>query len=250
MRLLGPGTDRLLLLRLPRLALFGAVGPGLVSGFADNDAGGITTYSVVGARFGYSLLWVASASMLALAVTQEVGARLGLATGQGLLDLVREKFGLRWAALAIAAMLLANLGDTVAEFAGIGAALALFGVPVQASAAVAAGGMLVVLRRGSFGRVQGAFLAMGIAVSIAYALSATLARPSWASAARSLVVPHGPYTGALLLAVVGTVGTTITPWGQAFIQSYSADKRLGQGDLRASRFDGGLGSLLTNLVAG
>src|SRR5437867_10273616 len=123
--------------QLPQLAFLAVLGPGIVSGFADNDAGGITTYSVVGAQFGYALLWVVLASMLALFVTQEAGARLGLATGRGLLDLIRENFGIRWAALAIGTMLLANLGTTIAEFAGIGAALSLFGVPVPAADAAA-----------------------------------------------------------------------------------------------------------------
>src|SRR5256884_6724904 len=113
--------------RLPRLAFLTALGPGLISGFADNDAGGITTYSVVGAQFGYDLMWVVLASMLALAITQEVGARLRLATGQGVGGLIRQQYGVPRGAFAIGIMLLANLGDTVAEFAGIGAALAIFG---------------------------------------------------------------------------------------------------------------------------
>ena len=133
---LGRGLGRALRVQLPKLAFLAVLGPGLVSGFADNDAGGITTYSVVGAQFGYALLWVVLASMVALFVTQEVGARLGLATGRGLLDLIREGFGIRWAALAIVTMLLANLGTTLAEFAGIGAALSLFGVPVPVSVVV------------------------------------------------------------------------------------------------------------------
>src|SRR5207302_10045743 len=107
--------------RLPRMAFLAALGPGLISGFADNDAGGITTYSVVGAQFGYDLMWVVLASMLALGITQEVGARLGLATGQGLGGLIRERFGVGWATFAIATLIIANLGSTVAEFAGIGA---------------------------------------------------------------------------------------------------------------------------------
>ena len=125
------GSARAVRVRLPTLAFLAVLGPGLVSGFADNDAGGITTYWIVGAQFGYALLWVVLASMVALFVTQEVGARLGLETGRGLLDLVREGFGIRWAALAIGTMLIANLGTTLAEFAGIGAALSLFGVPVR-----------------------------------------------------------------------------------------------------------------------
>jgi NRAMP (natural resistance-associated macrophage protein)-like metal ion transporter len=235
--------------RVPKLAFLAVLGPGLVSGFADNDAGGITTYSVVGAQFGYALLWVVLASMVALFVTQEVGARLGLATGRGLLDLVREGFGIRWAALAIGTMLLANLGTTLAEFAGIGAALSLFGVPVPVSvlASVLAVGLL--LSRAGFLRVQYVFLAVGAGVSVSYVVSAILARPDWGKSARSLVVPHGHATSAYLLAVVGTVGTTITPWGQAFIQSYCADKRLGREHLRTSRFDVALGAFLTNSIA-
>lgn len=235
--------------RLPQLAILAVLGPGLVSGFADNDAGGITTYSVVGAQFGYALLWVVLASMVALFVTQEVGARLGLATGRGLLDLVREGFGIRWAALAIATMLLANLGTTLAEFAGIGAALSLFGVPVPVSVVVSVLVVGVLLSRAGFLRIQYVFLAVGAGVSVSYVVSAVLARPDWGKSATNLVAPHGHVTSAYLLAIVGTVGTTITPWGQAFIQSYCADKRLGPEHLRTSRFDVALGAFLTNSIA-
>lgn len=235
--------------RLPRLAILAVLGPGIVSGFADNDAGGITTYSVVGAQFGYALLWVVLASLVALFFTQEVGARLGLATGRGLLDLIRECFGPRWGVLAIVTMLLANLGDTLAEFAGIGAALALFGVPLVVSDGIAALVVLLLLARGSFRRVQYVFLGIGAGVAVAYAVSAVLAHPDWGHATRSMFIPHGTLTTAYLLAIVGTVGTTITPWGQAFIQSYTADKRLGPDDIRGSRIDVATGAFLTNLVA-
>lgn len=235
--------------RLPRLAILAVLGPGIVSGFADNDAGGITTYSVVGAQFGYALLWVVLASLVALFFTQEVGARLGLATGRGLLDLIREHFGPRWGVLAIVTMLLANLGDTLAEFAGIGAALALFGVPLVVSDGIAAVVVMVLLSRGSFRRVQYVFLGIGAGVSVAYAISAVLARPDWGTAASRTFIPHGTLTTAYLLAIVGTVGTTITPWGQAFIQSYTADKRLGPDDVKGSRIDVATGAFLTNLVA-
>ncbi len=243
------GSGRFASIPLSRIAFLAVLGPGLVSGFADNDAGGITTYSLVGAQFGYALLWVVLASMVALAVTQETGARLGLATGQGLLGLVREVFGIRWAALAIVTMLAANLGTTVSEFAGIGAALSLFGVPVPVS--VAASVLLVglLLARAGFLRVQYVFLAVGAGVSVAYAISAVLANPDWGRSGRYLVAPHWQTASPYLLAVVGTVGTTITPWGQAFIQSYCADKRLGPEHLRVTRFDVGLGALLTNTVA-
>src|SRR5690242_4400898 len=231
------------------LLFFAVAGPGLISGFADNDAGGINTYSVVGARFGYDLLWVVLASMIALAITQEVGARLGLATGKGLTALIRERFGVRWTTLAIGAMLIANLGDTVAEFAGIGAALALFGVPIPVSCLLAAAAVVALLAGANFGRVQIAFLLIGAAVSLAYAISAVLARPDWGTTATYLVIPHGNWSAAYVLAVVGTVGTTITPWGQAFIQSYVVDKGLDPEDVTASRIDVGVGAFVTNIVA-
>jgi len=224
------------------------LGPAIVSGFADNDAGGITTYSLAGARFGYELLWVILVTQVALFVTQEIGARIGLATGQGLTGLIRERFGVRWAAFAALTMISANLGSTVSEFAGIGAALSLFGVPVPVSAALAAVAVITLISRGSFSRVQYFFVFVGILVSAAYIVSAVLARPDWSQAASALI-PHGPFNGAYMLAVVGTVGTTITPWGQGFIQAYVVDKRLRSEDLAAERVDVLIGVLITNVVA-
>ena len=231
------------------VAVLGVLGPGLVSGFADNDAGGITTYSLAGARFGYSLLWVILASQVVLFFTQEVGARLGLATGKGLMGLIRERWGVRWTAFAAALMLLANLGSTVAEFAGIGSALSLFGIPPQISAAVAAVVVVSLITLGSYSRIQYLFVAIGLFVSIAYIISANIAHPAWDVAFRSLIVPQLQASPAYWLMVVGTVGTTITPWGQAFIQSYVADKGLRSEDLPASRLDVFAGALLTNVIA-
>jgi NRAMP (natural resistance-associated macrophage protein)-like metal ion transporter len=230
-------------------AILGVLGPGLVSGFADNDAGGITTYSVAGAKFGYDLLWVLLISQVVLFFTQEVGARLGLATGQGLAGLVRERYGVRWASFMITAMLIANLGSIVAEFAGCGAAVTLLGLQSWLGALIAAVVVVVLLTRGSFKWVQYIFVVVGIAVSIAYFVSAVLAHPDWGRAASSLVIPRLATSPAYWVAVVATVGTTITPWGQAFIQSYVADKRLGPEDLVGERIDVGFGALLTNVIA-
>jgi len=235
--------------RVRLIAVLAVLGPGLVSGFADNDAGGITTYSIVGAKFGYALLWVLLVSQIVLFFTQEVGARLGLATGKGLMGLIRERWGVRWGAIAALAMLAANLGSTVAEFAGIGSALSLFGIPPQISAAVAAIVVVTFIALGSYSRVQYLFVAVGIFVSLAYVISAYLADPDWALAVHSLFVPQLSSSPAYSLAVVGTVGTTITPWGQAFIQSYVADKGLRPEDLPASRLDVFFGALLTNVIA-
>jgi len=231
-------------------AILGVLGPGLVSGFADNDAGGITTYSLAGANFGYNLLWVLLASQIVLFFTQEVGARLGLATGQGLAGLVREKYGVRWAAFMTSTMLVANVGSIIAEFAGCSAALSLFGVEKWVSALLAATVVVLLLTRGSYGKVQYLFVAVGIGVSLAYFMSALLAHPDWGLAASSLVIPRLSDRPEYWLTVVATVGTTITPWGQAFIQSYVADKRLGPEDLTGSRLDVGLGAFLTNLIGG
>jgi NRAMP (natural resistance-associated macrophage protein)-like metal ion transporter len=230
-------------------AVLAVLGPGLVSGFADNDAGGITTYSLAGVRYGYALLWVLLASQVALFFTQEAGARLGLATGQGLTGLTRERFGVRWATFVAVTMLVANLGSTVAEFAGTGAALGLFGVPLPVATAVAAIAVIVLISRGSYTRVQYLFVAVGLGISVAYVISAILAKPDWGLALQSLVVPQLSLDAAYWLAVVGVVGTTITPWGQAFIQAYVVDKGLRPDDMAAERVDVGLGALLTNLIA-
>jgi len=236
--------------RVRLLATLAVLGPGLVSGFADNDAGGITTYSLTGAKFGYTLLWVILASQVVLFFTQEAGARLGLATGKGLMGLIRERWGVRWTVFAALLMLTANLGSIVAEFAGIGSALGIFGIPPQVSAAVAAVVVVGFIALGSYSRVQYLFVAIGIGVSGAYVFSAFQAGPDWGQALTSLVRPQLTSSPAYWLAVVGTVGTTITPWGQAFIQSYVADKGLRPDDLRASRVDVFAGALLTNVVAG
>ena len=235
--------------RVRLVAALAVLGPGLVSGFADNDAGGITTYSQTGAKFGYALLWVILASQVVLFFTQEVGARLGLATGKGLISLIRERWGVRWTVFAALLMLTANLGSIVAEFAGIGSALAIFGVPAQISAAVAAVVVVTFIALGSYSRVQYLFVLVGALVSGAYIFSAVQAQPDWALAAQSLIRPQLSSSPAYWLMVVGTVGTTITPWGQAFIQSYVADKGLRPDDIRASRVDVFAGALLTNVIA-
>jgi Mn2+/Fe2+ NRAMP family transporter len=235
--------------RVRLIAALAVLGPGLVSGFADNDAGGITTYSLAGANFGYTLLWVILVSQVVLFFTQEVGARIGLATGKGLMGLIRERWGVRWGAFAVLTMLVANLGSTVAEFAGIGAALSLWGIPPQISAIVAAIVVAAFIMLGSYSRVQYFFVGVGLIVSISYIVSAILAQPDWSQAVHSMIVPQLSSSAVYWLAVVGTVGTTITPWGQAFIQSYVVDKRLRAEDLPSTRLDVFSGALLTNTVA-
>ncbi|HLX34342.1 MAG TPA: Nramp family divalent metal transporter [Candidatus Limnocylindrales bacterium] len=245
-----PPLPRLPLWRVRLVAMLAVLGPGLVSGFADNDAGGITTYSLAGAQWGYTLLWVILATQIVLFFTQEVGARLGLATGKGLIGLIRERWGVRWATFAALTMLAANLGCIVAEFAGIASALGLFGVPPVISAGVAAIVVIGLIALGNYSRIQYLFVGVGIFVSVAYVISAAIAGFDTSAAFQNLIVPHLQASPLYWLSVVGTVGTTITPWGQAFIQAYVADKGLKPDDLTASRVDVFFGALLTNLIAG
>jgi NRAMP (natural resistance-associated macrophage protein)-like metal ion transporter len=244
-----PSGRRRLGRRARFIATMAVLGPGIVSGFADNDAGGITTYSIAGAKFGYQLLWLILVTQVALLITQEIGARMGLATGKGLVGLIRERFGIRWAAFATVTMLAANLGTTVSEFAGIGAALSIFGVPAPISAVVAAIAVITLIGAGSFNRVQYFFVAIGVIVSGAYIVSAILASPDWGQALHNLIVPSGTFNGVYMLAVVGVVGTTITPWGQQFIQAYVVDKRLRPEDMSAERIDVLIGVFITNVIA-
>ena len=230
------------------IPLLAAIGPGLIAASADNDAGGITTYSRAGAEFGYSLLWMLILITFSLAVTQEMGARMGAVTGKGFGGLIREKFGARWAAFAILVMLIANLGTTTAEFAGIAMSLSLFGLSRFISVPLAAFAVFFLIVRFDFRRVQKVFLISGL-LYLTYVISGIKAHPDWGFAASSIVRPEIPFSIAYLIMFVATVGTTITPWGQFFIQSYVVDKRLGVEDLKYARADVYLGAFFTNFIA-
>jgi NRAMP (natural resistance-associated macrophage protein)-like metal ion transporter len=230
------------------VVLLGAIGPGVITASADNDAGGITTYSLAGARFGYGLLWVLILVTISLAVTQEMGARMGAITGKGFGGLIREKFGARWAALAILVMLFANLGTNTAEFAGIATSLGIFGLSRFISVPVAALAVFLLITRFNYRRVQKVFLASSL-VYFTYVISGILAHPDWSRAGRNIVLPEISLTSGYLLMLVAVVGTTITPWGQFFIQSYTADKRLGEEDLPYVRADVYIGSFFVSFIA-
>jgi Mn2+/Fe2+ NRAMP family transporter len=165
------------------------------------------------------------------------------------MGLIRERWGVRWTVFAALLLLAANLGSIVAEFAGIGSALGIFGIPPQISAAIAAVVVVGFIALGSYGRVQYLFVGIGVLVSGAYIFSAVQAHPDWGLAAQSMIRPQLSSSPAYWLAVVGTVGTTITPWGQGFIQSYVVDKGLRPDDLRSSRVDVFAGALITNVIA-
>ena len=235
--------------RLGRLLpLLAVVGPGLIVAAADNDAGGITTYSVVGAQFGYSFLWVLLVITLSLAVTQEMGARAGIATGKGLASLIRERFGVKWTAIALLATLLANLGTTVTEFAGIAASLEIFGLSRYVSTPLAALLIFFLVTRGNYKKVERIFLVSSV-VYLSYIISGVLAQPDWGAALEGTFVPSFQLDGPFVLAFIATVGATITPWGQFFIQSYVVDKRLAPEELNYERADVYTGALFTNVVA-
>lgn len=224
------------------------MGPGIISANADNDAGGITTYSVVGARYGYSLLWMLVLITISLAVTQEMGARMGAATGKGLAALIRENFGVRWTAFGMIATLLANLATSVAEFAGIAAAGELLGVPRWVSVPIAAFLVWLLVVRGSFANVERVFLILS-AVYLAYPISAILVGPPWPQVLHQTVTPSFQLSAAYILVFIATVGTTITPWGQFFIQSYVVDKGINPGEYPATRVEVMIGAVITDLVS-
>jgi Mn2+/Fe2+ NRAMP family transporter len=228
-------------------ALAAVVGPGVLAGLSDDDPAGITTYSILGADYGYALLWVLLLSTLALIVFHELGARTGIATGQGLAGLVRDRFGVRWAGLAVAALVIANLGTTCAEFAGIAAASELGGVDRLVSVPIAAVALSLLVLKGGFRRIEHVLLALAT-IFAAYIVAGLLAGPDWAAAAEGLVVPRVPAGSATLVAVAATVGTTLAPWGLAFIQSYAVDKRLSISQLRLERVDVVTGAVMTGVI--
>jgi NRAMP (natural resistance-associated macrophage protein)-like metal ion transporter len=237
------------LLRLGGLAaLLAVVGPGVLAGLSDDDPAGIATYSILGARYGYQLLWVLALSTAALIVFHEVGVRLGVVTGKGLLTLVRERFGGRAAAVVMAALLLANTGTMCAEFAGVAAGMDLLtGVSRYVSVPLAAVAIAALVLRESFHRVEHLLLLLS-SVFVAYVVAGILAHPDWAAAGRGLVVPSIPLNRDAVLVAVATVGTTLAPWGLAFIQSYAVDKELHVKDLRYERVDVIVGALLTGVI--
>lgn len=232
------------------LAFLGFLGPGLIAANAGNDAGGIATYSTVGAQYGYSLLWMMVIVTISMGVVQEMCARMGAATGKGLSDLIRERFGIRGAAFAMLTLLVANSLITVSEFAGIAAASELFGIPKYITVPVAAVGVWLLITRGSYGKVEKIFLFMTFAF-FAYPIAAIMARPNWGQVALHTVVPTFPkqHLGTYLLLFVGTVGTTITPYMQLYIQSSVAEKGMDMADYPAERADAYFGAIFGDLIS-
>jgi NRAMP (natural resistance-associated macrophage protein)-like metal ion transporter len=234
--------------RRTRLAILAAVvGPGLLAGLSDDDPAGITTYSVVGADYGYQLLWVLLVSTVALILFHDLGARMGVATGQGLIGLVRDRYGVRTGGLAMLALLVANFGTACAELAGVAAGGELFGVPRTVSVPLAAVLVTALVLRGTFHRVEHFLMAIA-ALFVTYVAAGLMVGPDWQQAATGLLVPTTPFDRDAWVVVVATVGTTLAPWGLSFVQSYAVDKKLTADDLSYERIDVVTGSVLTGVI--
>lgn len=230
------------------LAALSFLGPGLIAANAGNDAGGITTYAAVGAQYGYSLLWMLIPITISMAVVQEMCARMGAATNKGLSDLIRERFGVRGAAFAMLTLFIANALLTISEFAGIAAASDLLGIPRWVSIPLVVFGLWLLITRGSYSRAEKVFLVMTLAF-FAYPVAAILAHPDWGQVASQIVHPTARITNAYLLLFVGTVGTTITPYMQLFIQSSVAEKRIPLEKYHEERTDAYTGAIFGDLIS-
>ena len=224
------------------------LGPGLIAANAGNDAGGIATYASAGAEFGYRTLFVMMLVTIALVVVQEMSARLGAHTGEGLMSLIREQFPLRASAFAIVCLLIANLGLVVSEFAGIGAAFELFGVSRYISIPIAAVVIWAVVVLGNYRYAERVFLLLGLAF-IAYPIAAILGKPDWSEVASNTFIPHMLGTKEFLFLVVALIGTTITPYMQLYQAAAVADRGSGPEEYRMVKIDTITGAVFANLIS-
>jgi NRAMP (natural resistance-associated macrophage protein)-like metal ion transporter len=230
-------------------AMLAFLGPGIITGAAGDDAGGIATYASIGAQYGYSLLWVMGPITLALIVVQVQVARMGVVTGKGFAELIREQFGVRWTAFAMLILLVANGTVTVAEFAGIAAATDIFNERLVGPAVIVSAFLVwLIVVRGSYALAEKVFIALSL-VLLTYVGAAVLARPDWGEVAISLVTPSMQLGSGYLTTFVALVGTTITPYMLFYLQSSLSDKGVRLEDYPAERTDVILGSLLTTVVA-
>jgi len=242
-------SPRVRSLRARLLLLLAVIGPGIITANVDNDAGGITTYSVAGAHYGYSLLWILPLVALALILVQEMSARLGIATGKGLADLIRESLGVRITTLVIGIVLVANLANTVSEFAGVAASMEIFGISKYLSVPLVAVGVWLLVVMGNYKAVERIFL-VASAVYLAYVASGILANPPWAEVAQAFVTPSFHLEAGYITIFVTAIGTTIAPWMQFYQQASIVDKGLQPSDYAYERLDVILGSLFAVFVAG
>jgi Mn2+/Fe2+ NRAMP family transporter len=240
--------QRLKPIRIRLLILLAVVGPGIITANVDNDAGGITTYSVAGAHYGYSLLWLMPLVALALIIVQEMSARLGVVTGKGLADLIRESMGVRATAVILGILMFANLANTVSEFAGVAASMEIFGVSKYISVPLAAVGVWLLIVKGSYKPVERVFL-VASALYLAYVASGILARPMWPVVAQAAATPSFRFEAGYVTIFITVIGTTIAPWMQFYQQSAIADKGLQVADYAYERLDVVIGAIFAVFVA-
>ena len=230
------------------LLIFAAMGPGVVTAMAGNDAGGIATYSTVGAKFGFMSLWVIPVMCILLVVIQTTATRMGAVTGKGFSALIRERFGIRLTALAMLALLIGNVATTFSEFAGIASGMEIFGVPRWISVPIAAAAVWGLIVGGSYKRVQNVFLAISC-VFVTYIVAAIIAQPNWNLALIHTVIPEVSSDISFLSLTVAMVGTTIAPWMMFFTQSNVVEKGATLKDLFFQKIDAVTGAVVACIVA-
>lgn len=230
------------------LLILMAMGPGIVTAMAGNDAGGISTYSTVGAKFGYLTLWVIPVMCILLAVVQTTATRMGAVTGKGFAALIRERFGIRLTALAMLALLIGNVATTFSEFAGIASGMEMFGVPRWISVPIAAAAVWGLIVGGSYKRVQNVFLALSF-VFISYIIAAFMCQPNWNLALIHTVIPEALLDQSFLSLTVAMVGTTIAPWMMFYTQSSVVEKGVEVKELFYQRIDAITGAVVACIVA-
>jgi NRAMP (natural resistance-associated macrophage protein)-like metal ion transporter len=236
------------LLRYRLAALFAILGPGFITANVDNDPGGILTYSQAGARFGYSLLWTLIPTTLALIVVQEMAGRMAVATGKGLSDLIREEFGLRMTFFTMLVLTLADLGNIVAEFAGLASGMGIFGVSKYLCVPIGAVLVWSVIVHGSYKPVERTLIVLSL-IYFAYPVSALMSHADWSTAFFKTAVPEFRADSAYLTMIVGLIGTTITPWMQFYLQASLVEKGVSRREYRLVRWDVVVGCIITEVVA-
>ena len=235
--------------RFKSFLLFLAIlGPGIITGSVDNDAGGITTYSVAGASYGYKLLWTLIPAFLLLVVVQEMNARMGIVTGKGLADLIRENFGVKITLLIFVGLVAADIGNTATEFAGVAGSLMVFGVSKYISVPLVALGVWLLVTKGNYRTAERIFLFFSFCL-LSYIISAILAKPDWHQIGKDFVHPQMRFSSAYLAMVLGIVGTTVAPWMQFYMQSAVIEKKLKIENYRYEVWDVIIGCTATVVVA-
>jgi NRAMP (natural resistance-associated macrophage protein)-like metal ion transporter len=229
-------------------AYFALLGPGIIAASSGNEASGIATYSTAGAEYGYTLLWSFIPMTVCFIVAQEMCVRMGVVTGQGLADLIREQFGVRWSALVMLALLIANTGIIIAEFVGIAQASELFGLSRYISVPLTALVVWWLVVHGTPKRIEQVFLLLSL-IFLTYIVSAILTKPDWGQVGREFVTPSFSLDSGYLFTVMALIGTTITPFMQVYVQSSVVEKRLDEEDLPMARADAIVGVIFANLVA-